>query len=246
MATLLYAIVDPAAGAISWVNAGHMPPLLVGEDGSPSFLDGSRSVPLGVLPFPIFEEAAAPMSAGSSVVLYTDGLIERPGTVIDDGITRARPMPSTASVPTRRPSATTSSRRSCPAAAAADDVALLALRNVPMTARIVSEFEPIPESLSSMRGLLRRWLRWAGADDQETAEIVTACGEAATNAIEHAGAAGDVPFEVAALPGRPPGGPERERPRRLALAARGRSRPRAVAHARADGQRGGVAGSGWN
>ena len=38
-----------------------------------------------------------------------------------------------------------------------------------------------------MRGLLRRWLRHAGADDQEIAEIVTACGEAATNAIEHAG-----------------------------------------------------------
>jgi anti-sigma regulatory factor (Ser/Thr protein kinase) len=45
-----------------------------------------------------------------------------------------------------------------------------------------------------MRGLLRRWLRHAGADDQETAEIVTACGEAATNAIEHAGAGG--PFEM--------------------------------------------------
>jgi anti-sigma regulatory factor (Ser/Thr protein kinase) len=50
-----------------------------------------------------------------------------------------------------------------------------------------------------MRGLLRRWLRWAGAGEQEIAEIVTACGEAATNAIEHAGAVGDVPFEVTAV-----------------------------------------------
>ena len=66
-----------------------------------------------------------------------------------------------------------------------------------MTDRIRNEFEAAPEALSSMRGLLRRWLRHAGADDQETAEIVTACGEAATNAIEHAGAAGEVPFEVA-------------------------------------------------
>jgi anti-sigma regulatory factor (Ser/Thr protein kinase) len=47
-----------------------------------------------------------------------------------------------------------------------------------------------------MRSILRRWLRHAGASDREIAEIVTACGEAATNAIEHAGAAGGAPFEV--------------------------------------------------
>ena len=35
MATLLYAIVDPGEDAISWVNAGHMPPLLVAADGTP-------------------------------------------------------------------------------------------------------------------------------------------------------------------------------------------------------------------
>ena len=86
-----------------------------------------------------------------------------------------------------------------PDGSASDDVALLALRNVPMTDRIRSEFEAAPEALAAMRGLLRRWLRHAGAGEQETAEIVTACGEAATNAIEHAGAAGEAPFEVAGL-----------------------------------------------
>jgi anti-sigma regulatory factor (Ser/Thr protein kinase) len=84
-----------------------------------------------------------------------------------------------------------------PDGGAADDVALLALRTVPMTDRFATEFAPQPESLSSMRGLLRRWLRHAGGGDQEIVEILTACGEAATNAIEHAGAGGDVPFEVA-------------------------------------------------
>ena len=44
-----------------------------------------------------------------------------------------------------------------------------------------------PEALASMRALLRRWLRHAEGTEQEIAEIVTACGEAATNAIEHAG-----------------------------------------------------------
>jgi anti-sigma regulatory factor (Ser/Thr protein kinase) len=45
-----------------------------------------------------------------------------------------------------------------------------------------------------MRALLRRWLRRVDASEQEAAEVVTACGEAATNAIEHAGGVGR--FEV--------------------------------------------------
>ena len=196
MATLLYAIVDPGENAIRWVNAGHMPPLLVGGDGSTEFLRGARSVPLGVLPFPTFEEAAATLSAGSSVVLYTDGLVERPGEVIDDGIAQLAEVVDGVGTD---PEALCDHLLATlvPDGNASDDVALLALRNVPMTNRIRSEFEAAPEALASMRGLLRRWLRHAGADDQETAEIVTACGEAATNAIEHAGAAGDVPFELA-------------------------------------------------
>jgi len=48
--------------------------------------------------------------------------------------------------------------------------------------------------LVAMRALLRRWLRYAKAGEGELAEIITACGEAATNAIEHSGAG--EPFEV--------------------------------------------------
>ena len=76
-------------------------------------------------------------------------------------------------------------------------MALLALRNTPMADRFSVELPTEPEALASMRGLLRRWLRHAGAAEQEIAEITTACGEAATNAIEHAGAGGGTPFEVA-------------------------------------------------
>ena len=130
------------------------------------------------------------------MVLYTDGLVERPGTVIDEGIARlAEAVDGVGTDPEALCDHLLATL--VPDGNASDDVALLALRNVPMTNRIRSEFEAAPEALASMRGLLRRWLRHAGADDQETAEIVTACGEAATNAIEHAGAAGDVPFELA-------------------------------------------------
>jgi anti-sigma regulatory factor (Ser/Thr protein kinase) len=59
-----------------------------------------------------------------------------------------------------------------------------------------AEFPAEPESLAAIRSMLRRWLAHAGADDIEIAEITTACGEAATNAIEHAGTANGARFEV--------------------------------------------------
>jgi anti-sigma regulatory factor (Ser/Thr protein kinase) len=75
-------------------------------------------------------------------------------------------------------------------------VAILALRNTPMGDSFSVELPTQPEALAAMRNLLRRWLRHAHGTDQEIAEITTACGEAATNAIEHAGTGGGTPFEV--------------------------------------------------
>jgi PAS domain S-box-containing protein len=195
MATLIYVVVDPAEGHVRWVNAGHPPPLLVDGRQAPHYLEGGSSVPLGVLPFPDFEETTVPMGPGNTVVLYTDGLVERPGEHIDAGMGRL--------VAVLR-DAPTDPNKLCdhvlselvPDGGAPDDVALLTLRTIPMGDRFRAEFPAAPESLSSMRGLLRRWLRHVGAGEQEIAEVVTACGEAATNAIEHAGAGGSAPFEV--------------------------------------------------
>ena len=195
MVTLLYVVVDPGEGVARWVNAGHPPPLLVGGNGKPRFLEGASSVPLGVLPFPMYKETAAPIEPGSRLVLYTDGLVEVPGAHIDDGMSRLVEQVQTAPE---------DSKALCkhllgtlvPKSGAPDDVALLTLRNVPMTDHFRMGFPNNPEALASMRGLLRRWLRHVGADDQEIAEITTACGEAATNAVEHSGSGGGAPFEV--------------------------------------------------
>jgi PAS domain S-box-containing protein len=196
MATLVYVVVDPAEGVLRWVNAGHVPPLVTVGHEPPHFLEGGRSVPLGVLPFPSFEEVSIKMESGGAVVLYTDGLVERPGDHIDTGMSRL------AQIVREAPA---EPEELCehvlhalvPDGGLTDDVALLTLRTLPMGPSFKVEFPTAPESLAAMRGLLRRWLRHVGASDQEVAEVVTACGEAATNAIEHAGAAGDTPFEVA-------------------------------------------------
>jgi anti-sigma regulatory factor (Ser/Thr protein kinase) len=135
------------------------------------------------------------MSPGSALVLYTDGLVEVPGAHIDDGMAR---------LAERVRDAPEEPKALCdyvlgsliPERGAPDDVALLTLRNVPMSDRFREKFPNAPDALASMRALLRRWLRHAGTGEQEVAEITTACGEAATNAIEHAGAGGGERFEV--------------------------------------------------
>ena len=194
MATMLYVIVDPAASAVRWVNAGHPPPLMI-TGGEPRFLEGAGSVPLGVLPFPTYEEVSAPMEPGSTLLLYTDGLVERPGENIDDGMAelaaRVREAPEDPDGLCDHLLATL-----VPAGGATDDVALLTLRNLPVPDHFVVDFPAEPESLAPMRSMLRRWLSHAGAGELEIAEITTACGEAATNAIEHAGMSGDGRFEV--------------------------------------------------
>ena len=195
MATLIYLVVDPAEGEVRWVNAGHPPPLLVNGAESPQYLEGGSSVPLGVLPFPEFEEVAVRLDPGGAVVLYTDGLVERAGEHMDAGLGR---------LVTAVKEAPSAPEELCdhvlhalvPHGGTPDDVALLTLRTIPMTDRFRVEFAAAPEALASMRAVLRRWLRHIGGDDQQIAEIVTACGEAATNAIEHSGAGGRAPFEV--------------------------------------------------
>jgi anti-sigma regulatory factor (Ser/Thr protein kinase) len=195
MATLIYVVVDPVEGEVRWVNAGHPPPLLVDGEQLPHYLEGGSSVPLGVLPFPDFEEVAVPMGPGDTVVLYTDGLVERPGKHIDAGMRRLVAVVHEA--PTEPDQLCEHVLRELvPEGGAPDDVALLTLRTIPMGDRFRVEFPAAPESLASMRALLRRWLRHVGSEEQEIAEIVTACGEAATNAIEHSGAGGGAPFEV--------------------------------------------------
>jgi PAS domain S-box-containing protein len=199
MATLLYVIVDPVSDELRWVNAGHPPALLARDGEGPArFLEGGRSVPLGVLPFPTFEEVVAPLHAGTTVVLYTDGLVERPGDHLDRGFDRLAAAVHDAP---EDPEGLCDHvlARLVPVGGAPDDVAMLTLKTIPLAERFRFEFPTQPEALVSMRSLLRRWLRQTGGSDAEIAEIVTACGEAATNAIEHAGAHSGTPFEVAGL-----------------------------------------------
>ena len=84
--TIVYAVVDPDAGTISWANGGHPPPLLRGADGTSRYLEGGNGL-MGVEDS-VYETHEGRTSAHDMVVLYTDGLIERRGESLDVGLER--------------------------------------------------------------------------------------------------------------------------------------------------------------
>ena len=76
MATVLYLVLDRETGEIRFASAGHPPPLVLAPDGV-HFLEGGRSVPIGAAEPGVFREATAVLPPGASLLLYTDGLVER-------------------------------------------------------------------------------------------------------------------------------------------------------------------------
>ena len=73
-----------------WSNAGHPPPLLLDPAGGARFLESAAGLMLGVDPSSPRVNDEIVLLPGSTVVLYTDGLVERRDESIDDGLERLR------------------------------------------------------------------------------------------------------------------------------------------------------------
>jgi serine phosphatase RsbU (regulator of sigma subunit) len=91
-ATVAAARLDPATGELSYATAGHPPILVVHTDGSTSYLDGGRGLPIGIAPpgqaATTRQTATARLAAGDLMIMYTDGLYERRAESPDVGLAR--------------------------------------------------------------------------------------------------------------------------------------------------------------
>ena len=98
--TCLYAVFDPLDLSLRYLNAGHMPPLLIHRDGSCTRVTFATHPPLGVGQ-PFDELHRVDLTPGAGVVLYTDGLVERRGKCIEAGIESLRRAVAALDVPLR-------------------------------------------------------------------------------------------------------------------------------------------------
>ena len=185
MATLLLVVLDVEALAATIVSAGHPPPIVISADGA-GLLPVASAPPLGLGSHGPFPESTVMVDAGATLLLYTDGLIDRPDLPIDDGIRRLLAV-AEADADVAIVGICDGILGAMVSGDASDDIALLALRLVPveegsLTMRVPAE----PESLQRVRRRLRRWLETADAPKQVRDDVIVATSEAVSNSVRHA------------------------------------------------------------
>lgn len=199
MATALVALVEPETWTVRFASAGHPPPLVRSPGGEATFLDSRGSIPLGAVARATYEDRVAAIEPGSTLLIYTDGLLEARGATLEDGLERLRGAVERGGA--------SNPERLCDGVLEAtvggevpeDDAALVALEAQPaLGERLELRLPAEPEALALLRRALGRWLGEASAGAEESYEISVACGEACANAIEHAYSPGDAHFEVEA------------------------------------------------
>ncbi|MEU7164532.1 SpoIIE family protein phosphatase [Streptomyces morookaense] len=183
-ATCLYAVYDPTTGICSMARAGHPVPAVVRPDGTVEFpeLPGGPPLGLGGLPFEAME---LHLPEGSSLVLFTDGLVEDRDRDIDTGLEILR---ATLAHPGRTP------RETCDALLDAllperqsDDIALLVARTRILEPDRKAEWElpADPAVVARARADVTRQLAdWGLEEAVFTTELILS--ELITNAIRHA------------------------------------------------------------
>ncbi len=184
--TVMCGVLDPATGIVHHASAGHPPMVLVHHDGRAELVDGGRSTPLCAQRGPR-AEAELRLSPGSTLLMYSDGLVERRGEHLGIGLDR---LLAAASEADRRDLdvmcdavvVSMTDRRSLD-----DDLVLLAIRLVGAPQpEFRMRLPATPDRLAVLRHGLRRWMDERGVPVFERDRVLLAVGEASTNAVEHA------------------------------------------------------------
>ncbi len=182
--TVFLAILDTASGDFCYSCAGHVPAVLAAPQSKPMLLSDARSVPLAVHRNSSRPQACVVLPPGSTLMLYTDGLVERRDASIDDGIARVtETVAGGMNLPVDAVADAVLSELA-PPAGYDDDIAIVVYRH-PYTPLAI-EKDAAAEQLSDVRHQLAEWMRAAGISKEEIADIVLAVNEACANSIEHA------------------------------------------------------------
>ncbi|MBM7058619.1 SpoIIE family protein phosphatase [Streptomyces durocortorensis] len=190
-ATCTYAEVDLTTGVVQVVRAGHVDPLVRDVDGSCRRMPAEGGLPLGLsaefgrLEYPV---STVELDPGQTMILFTDGLVELPGSDLEEGMQRLTSLVTNGPQDLQK-----LADQLCDAVdgrGGQDDVAVLLLRrraaHAPQPGGRLQQHvaQNDPEALSSCRHMIRAAVRAWGAKDRAD-EIELAADELITNALMH-------------------------------------------------------------
>ncbi|MCS0604359.1 SpoIIE family protein phosphatase [Streptomyces sp. LP11] len=180
--TVFCGVLDAGTGELTYSSAGHPPGILTLPDGTVRLLEEGRSLPLAIRPGRQRPEAACTLPARATLLLYTDGLVERRRRPLSTGIGLAgEAVREGRDVPVDD-LATEVMARLAPAGGYDDDVALLLYRH---PAPLDVSFPAESSQLAPVRNALRGWLDQCDLPPNTVQNVLVAAGEACANAIEH-------------------------------------------------------------
>lgn len=204
MATVICGVLTPPFDEIRMCSAGHPPPVLIRPGDQAMLLKGDTSPPLGAVAELEPQSSRWSLTDGSVLVLYTDGLIERRGEAITDGLERLRTVVHS-EVPDRLCGQIMDSMIG--SYVPTDDVALLALRVTLKERTMASDsqegdewslvrsdlFACDPASVGAARRFIAECVEVLGL--QRLPDVQLMVSELATNAVFHAKSQFDVVLE---------------------------------------------------
>ncbi|CNE48409.1 PAS/PAC sensor hybrid histidine kinase [Mycobacterium tuberculosis] len=180
--TVFCGVLDPATGGLAYAVAGHPPAVVALPDGTTELLGDGRSLPLAVRPGRHRPEAETVIPARATVLVYTDGLVERRRRSLNDGIAEAGRTVQDGRDKAVDDLATHVMARLAPPGGYDDDVALLLYRH---PAPLEMAFPAESSQLAPVREALRDWLAKCRLSRRTAQNVLVAAGEACANAIEH-------------------------------------------------------------
>jgi serine phosphatase RsbU (regulator of sigma subunit)/anti-sigma regulatory factor (Ser/Thr protein kinase) len=203
MVTLTYLVFDPTTRRLRLTNAGHPPPLVFGG-GRVEYLEAGLSPPLGATVQADFTETTHDLWPGATLLLYTDGLVERRRESIQRGLDRLAREASAYDGADIDELCDHVLSSLIEGDHVADDIALVAMRPLSCDSGPLSLTLPAePGRLVDARRALRQWLRSSGVVAEDESEILVACGEACSNVVRHAypTATGDMVLDARVVEG---------------------------------------------
>ena len=183
-ATVFVAIADTNSQTLHYSSAGHVPPVFAPGSGYPELLTDGHALPLAVHRSAPRPQATRALPAGSTLLLYTDGLVERRDQSIDEQMNRvAEVVFDTADLPVEAV-ADEILTRLAPRAGYDDDVAIVVYRCPPRP--LLIDADASPRRLSDVRHRVADWLDANGIGDPLADDIILVVNEACSNCVEHA------------------------------------------------------------